>query len=86
MINSSLKILFLANGIFSFAGSMLGPLFAVFVASFDKNILSVSLTWATFLFSTTVFTYVISLVGDKIREKEYLLMAGFLVRAAVWGG
>lgn len=86
MLNYSLKILFLANGIFSFAGSMLGPLFAVFVENFDKNILSVSLTWATFLFSATVFTYVISLVGDKIKEKEYLLMAGFLVRAVVWGG
>jgi len=86
MPNRSLKILFLANGIFSFAGSMLGPLFAVFVERLDKNVLSVSLTWAAFMFSASIFTYLISLVGDRVKEKEYLLMAGFLVRAAGWGG
>lgn len=85
MNNRSLKVLFLANGIFCFAGSLLGPLYAVFVEKLDKNILSVSLTWAVFLISTSLFTYVISRLGDRIKEKEYLLMAGFLIRGLVWG-
>lgn len=84
MQNKSLKILFIFNGIFVFAGSLLGPLYALYVGTFDKNILSVSITWASFLAATFIFTIIVSKVGDKVKEKEYLLMAGFLVRAAAW--
>ena len=84
MNNKSLKILFVYNGIFVFAGSLFGPLYAVFVGMIDKNILSVSATWAAFLIATFIFTLIISRVGDKIKEKEYLLIAGLLVRAVAW--
>lgn len=84
MNNSSLKILFIYNGMFVFAGSLLGPLYAVYVGLLDKNILSVSATWSTFLIATVVFTLIISKIGDRIKEKEYLLLAGFLVRATAW--
>ena len=84
MHNEPLKALFIFNGIFVFAGSLLGPLYALYIGTFDKNVLSVSITWASFLVATFVFTLIISKVGDKIKEKEYLLMAGFLVRAVAW--
>jgi len=84
MLNKSLKTLFIFNGIFVFAGSLLGPLYALYVGTFDKNILSVSVTWASFLAATFIFTLIISKLGDKAKEKEYLLMAGFLVRAVAW--
>lgn len=84
MKNKSLKILFIYNGIFVFAGSLLGPLYAVYVGLLDKNILSVSITWSAFLIATVIFTLIISKIGDRIKEKEYLLMAGFLVRATAW--
>ncbi len=84
MQNKSLKTLFIFNGIFVFAGSLLGPLYALYVGTFDKNILSVSTTWASFLVATFIFTIIVSKIGDKIKEKEYLLMAGFLVRAIAW--
>lgn len=84
MINRSLKILFLANGIFCVAGALLGPLYAIFVEQFDRNVLSISITWAVFLISSSVFMYLLSRVGDRVKEKEYLLMAGFLIRAVVW--
>lgn len=84
-MNKSLKALFLANGVFVFAGNLLGPLYAVFVEGLDKGVMSISASWAAFLVSATLFTYVSSLFGDKVKHKEYLLMSGYLIRAAVWG-
>ena len=84
MSNKPLKTLFIFNGIFVFAGSLLGPLYALYVGTVDKNILSVSITWASFFVASFIFTIIVSKVGDKIKEKRYLLMAGFLVRAVAW--
>ncbi len=38
-INGSLKVLFLFNGIFVFASTLLGPLYDVFVETIDSNVL-----------------------------------------------
>lgn len=84
MKNGSLKVLFFFNGIFIFAANLLGPLYAVYVGMLDKNIFSISTTWAVGLLATSVFTYVISKRGDFLKEKEYLLMGGFLIRAIAW--
>lgn len=84
MTNYSLRVLYVYNGIFVLAGGFLGPLYTVFVQNFEKNIFTISLSWATFLISTTVFMFIISKTGDRILEKEYLLMGGYLLRAAGW--
>lgn len=84
MKNSALKILFIYNGIFVFASGLLGPLYAVFVETIDKNIISVSLSWAAFLLSTTLSLLFLRNYGDNLKEKEYFLLAGFLIRAIVW--
>ena len=72
------------NGIFVFASSLLGPLYAIYVSGVDSNVIAVSVSWSTYLFSTVIFTYLISLVGDRVKEKEYLLIAGYILRAVVW--
>lgn len=84
MKNSALKVLYLYNGIFCLAGSLLGPLYAVFVEKFHGGVLAISASWAAFIISATFFIYLLSKVGDRFKEKEYLLLAGFLVRAIVW--
>lgn len=84
MKNKALKTLFLYNGIFVFGSSLLGPLYAVFVETIDKNVMSVSLTWFAFLISTTVCLMVLRRYGDRIKEKEHLLLAGYFIRAMVW--
>lgn len=85
-INKSLRILFLINAVFVFASSLLGPLYAIYVQGIDRNIISVSFSWAVFMFSSTIFMYFVSKYGDYIKEKEYLLAAGFLVRCLAWFG
>ena len=82
--NKILKILLLFNGIFVFASSLLGPLYAVFVETIDTNIISISLAWSIFMISATFFMFMVKKYGDRVKEKEYLLMAGYLVRALVW--
>ncbi len=83
-INNSLKILFIFNGIFVFAAMLLGPLYAVYVETIDANVLSISITWSVFLASATFFTLIVQRKGDTLKEKEYLLMAGFLIRGISW--
>jgi hypothetical protein len=60
-----------------FASNLLGPLNAVYVRMISKNIIAVSATWAIGLLASGIFTYAVSRKGDMLREKEYLLMAGF---------
>lgn len=81
---NALRILFLSNGIFVFADRLLGPLYAIFAEKFDATILSVSFSWFVFMASATIFTFVVARFGDKIKEKEYLLMAGFIIRVTAW--
>lgn len=84
MNNQALKILFIYNGVFVLAGSLLGPLYAIYVEKFQAGILPVSISWSAFLISTTVFTFILSKIGDRVKEKEYLLLAGYFVRALAW--
>lgn len=85
-INRSLKVLFILNSIFVFAGSLLGPLYAIYVSKIDSKIISVSLTWAVFMFSSTLFMYFVSKYGDRLKEQEYLLAGGYLIRCLAWIG
>ena len=85
-INKSLKVLFTLNSIFVFGGSLFGPLYAIYVQGLDNKIVTVSLSWAVFMISSTVFMYFVSKYGDKVKEQEYLLAGGFLVRAIAWLG
>jgi len=84
MHNKALKTLFIFNGLFVFAGSLLGPLYAIYVENISKGIFPITLSWAVFLFSTTIFTLVVAKIGDRIKEKEYLLLVGYGIRAIIW--
>ncbi len=84
MINKALRTLYLYNGIFVLAGSLFGPLYAVYVGKIGGDIFTISLSWGVFLISSTLFVFIVAKVGDTIKEHEYLLLAGFLIRAVVW--
>lgn len=84
MDNKALRTLFLYNGIFVGAAAMLGPLYAIYVVKFVDGVTAVSVSWAAFLISTSIFTYIVSRKGDGIKEKEYLLLAGYIVRILSW--
>lgn len=83
-MNKSLKLLFLFNGIFVFGSSLFGPLYAVFVSHISNSIVAVSTSFAMFLISTTIFTAIMSLKGDLVKDKSYFLAASYLIRFTVW--
>ena len=84
MVNKVLKVLFVYNGIFVLAGSLLGPLYALYVEKLEVGILPVSISWAAFLSATTIVSYLLSKNGDGIKHKRFLLAAGYLIRALSW--
>lgn len=79
-----LRALFLFNGIFVFAGSLLGPLYAVYVLKLGDGVISVSSSWSIFVASITLFTFIVSKFKDGERREHDMLLAGFLIRAFVW--
>ncbi|PLX22028.1 hypothetical protein C0584_00675 [Candidatus Parcubacteria bacterium] len=84
MYNKSLKVLFFYNGIFVLGAGLLGPLYAFFVESQVDGVLAVSYSWAAFLIASTIATIIVGRNGDGVKEKEFLLMGGMLLRAIAW--
>lgn len=82
--NLALKTLFFYNSIFVFASSIVGPLFALYIQKFQSNPMVISGIWAIFIIFTTIFTFLLSKFGDRVKEKEYYLLAGFLIRSFSW--
>lgn len=85
-MNHSLKLLLTINSIFVLAGNLLGPLYAVFIEGLGGSIAVVSGTWSVMLLTTTLVNFVLIRYGDKIKEHEYFLIAGFIFRAVAWIG
>ena len=84
-LKKSLKALFILNGVFVLASHLLGPLYAVFVQDeIGGTAFIVSVSWSVFIISSLIFTLFITKYGDRVKEREYLLAAGFLVRAISW--
>lgn len=86
MPNRALQTLYIFNGIFVFAAALLGPLYAIFAESINLSIISISASISVLLISAVTFTLIIRSLGDRIQEKEYLLLGGFVVRAVAWFG
>jgi len=85
-MNKSLKLLLAINSIFVLAGNLLGPLYAVYIEGLGGSIAVVSGTWSVMLLTTTLVNFVLIRYGDRIKEHEYLLIAGFIFRAIAWIG
>lgn len=85
-MNKSLKLLLSINSIFVIASSLLGPLYAVYIEGIGGSIAVVSGTWSIMLLTTTLANFALIRYGDKVREHEYFLTAGFFLRAITWLG
>lgn len=84
--NRALRILFTFNSLFLFSASLLGPLYAIYVAKIGGGVLLISTSTAAFFVASTLFLIFISRWGDRVKEKEYLLILSYLVRAVGYFG
>jgi MFS family permease len=79
--NRALRVLFTFNSLFLFSASLMGPLYAIYVAKIGGGVLLISISTAVFFITSTLFLIFISRWGDKVKEKEYLLISSYLIRA-----
>jgi len=84
--NKSLKILILINAVFLLGASMFPPIFALFVEEIGGNAFTAGSIWATFAIGTGFLMLIISRYGDKLKEREYLVAAGYIFRCLAWLG
>jgi MFS family permease len=84
--NKPLKILILINIIFFFGANMFPPVFALFVKEIGGSALAAGSIWATFAIFTGLLIFIFSHLGDKIKEKEYLVLGGYFFRLIAWIG
>lgn len=83
-MNRALKIIILSNVIFTFAGALLGPLYAVFVERVTGNIIHVGASIALFSITTAILILILTKFGERLKETEFLLILGFTLRAVGW--
>jgi len=78
--NLALKALFVSNSIYLFAALLLGPLYAVYVQKIGGGVLLVSVQQLFFYVSSTIFLLFVARWGDRIREKEMMLVVSYVIR------
>ncbi|MFH1657349.1 MAG: MFS transporter [bacterium] len=84
--NKPLKILIIINGIFSLGAYMFPPVFALFVKELGGGVLDAGTIWATYAIIAGLLVSLIIRYGDNIKEKEYLVAAGYAFRILAWTG
>jgi len=67
------------------SGNLLGPLFAIFVSSFNATAFQVSVSWATMIIAGLLTSVVVSrFIGDSTRRSVGLVTAGYVISAFAW--
>ena len=72
------------NVLFVFGAFMFPPLFALFVEEIGGGVFNAGSIWATFAIFTGISMFIVSRFGDRIKEKEYLIMGGYFFRLVGW--
>jgi len=78
-INKALRTLIAYNGLFLFGSTLFGPLYAVFVQKIG-GILLISVSSAAYFVSASLFLWLVGRLGDRVKEKELMLGASYLIR------
>lgn len=73
----TLKILLLSSALFTLAGGLFGPIYAVFVKEIGGDLLTAGSAYAAFAISAGILTYLISRWEDHVKHQEKLVVLGF---------
>lgn len=76
----ALKILLLADSLYTLSAGMLGPIYAIFVLEKVKgDILTTSISWAIFTFVSGLSIVLLSRLAEKTKETELWVIAGYFL-------
>jgi MFS family permease len=81
--NHTLKILYIANGIFVAAATMLTPIYALFAEDIGASLFTISMLATVFLGVKCIGSILVRFLGDRIPQ-QHLLMAHFLIHTVGW--
>ncbi len=84
-INKALRRLIAVNGLFLFGAMLFAPIHAVFIQKIGGIIL-IGVSAAAYYISASFFLWIVGRLGDKVKEKELLLAASYLIRSAGYLG
>lgn len=85
-MNKSLKILVATDSLLVLAAGMFGPIYAIYVEDIGGDLLDASIAWALFSFISGIVIYVMGKLGDKVKEKELMIVAGYVMTAIAYFG
>lgn len=81
-MNRALRILLLTEFLALLSIGLLGPLYAVFAEKIGGDILEITGAYALFLISAGILQLFLSKLVDILKEKEFILAAGYFLIAA----
>ena len=79
LINNPIRILLSTNALILIAGSMLGPIYAIFVENIGGDLLDISIISSGFWLISGITTILIGRLADEIREGELIIVFGYLL-------
>lgn len=86
MNHKIIKTLLLADGLFIFAGGLVGPIWAVFVKEVGGDILEASTSYALFMLTAAGVTYFLGKLEDHERRKFRFVVLGYLIGTIAYIG
>jgi MFS family permease len=85
-VNTKAIILLITNGMIMASGSIFAPVYALFVQQIGGDPLDAGLTYAAYAVSGGIVTLIMGRLTDKLKEKELVMIAGYLIIAAGYFG
>jgi len=81
VFNKSLRILLATNVMILVAAAMLAPIYAIFVEEIGGDLLDASIAGSIFAFVAGFTSFLSGEYVDKLKEKRYLIVVGYLLMA-----
>lgn len=79
LFNKQIKILLFTNSFILLSGTMLGPIYALFVEKVGGNLLDASYAYAAYALAAGIITLISGRYSDKIKENELIIMFGYAI-------
>ena len=76
-MNKELKILLLSSVLFTLAGGMFGPIYAIFVEGIGGDLLTAGAAYSIFAIVSGILIFFISRWEDHVKKQEILVVCGY---------
>lgn len=81
-----IRTLLLSEGLYLFAGGLLGPIWAIYVENIGGDLLEASLAFGTFMLTAALVTHILGKIEDSNRYKAKFVVFGYLMGALGFTG